>query len=91
VTSRSVVLTSPTIATVGLSITIPLAILSDFVFFGTLPTLLSSSGALLVIIGFIVISAEERLRKCLQHCFPSEMCWIEVTDEKQGIRIDGSS
>lgn len=64
-------LTSPTISTVGLSITIPLAILSDFVFFGTRPTIMSGSGAVLVVCGFVVISAEQWLRETLATCCPS--------------------
>jgi drug/metabolite transporter (DMT)-like permease len=58
-----VVLTTPTVATVGLSITIPFALVSDFVFFGKAPTGMSVSGALLVIGGFLIISCEESIRK----------------------------
>lgn len=55
--ARSVVLTSPTIATVGLSFTIPLAILSDFLIHGIVPTAYSFSGAILVIFGFIAVTS----------------------------------
>lgn len=78
---RSVVLTSPTIATVGLSITIPLAIMSDLLFFGTRPTWLVGSGAVLVICGFVVISAEDWLRALVQGSCPCLVCW-EVKGEE---------
>eukprot|EP00603_Paraphysomonas_imperforata_P011694 CAMPEP_0114461398 /NCGR_PEP_ID=MMETSP0104-20121206/6254_1 /TAXON_ID=37642 ORGANISM="Paraphysomonas imperforata, Strain PA2" /NCGR_SAMPLE_ID=MMETSP0104 /ASSEMBLY_ACC=CAM_ASM_000202 /LENGTH=451 /DNA_ID=CAMNT_0001634167 /DNA_START=49 /DNA_END=1404 /DNA_ORIENTATION=+ len=84
--ARSVVLTSPTIATVGLSITIPLAILSDFVFFGTIPTVFSGSGAVLVIVGFVIISAEQRLRGWLKEYLPVCVCWDEPDRDEQGDR-----
>mmetsp|Transcript_22472 Transcript_22472/g.32802 ORF Transcript_22472/g.32802 Transcript_22472/m.32802 type:complete len:387 (-) Transcript_22472:38-1198(-) len=67
--ARSVVLTSPTIATVGLSITIPLALTSDFIFFSKVPTYMSVSGALLVILGFVSMSAEVSIRKYMIECF----------------------
>jgi solute carrier family 35, member F5 len=62
---RSVVLTSPTIATVGLSITIPLAILSDYLFFSIDPTWMSLGGGFLVIVGFVCVSAEDTIRSQL--------------------------
>jgi hypothetical protein len=46
--ARAVVLTTPTIATVGLSLTIPLAFLSDALFHGLLLTLLLISCASLL-------------------------------------------
>lgn len=67
--SRSVVLTSPTIATVGLSITIPLAILSDYVFFAIHPTWMSLGGGFLVIVGFLCVSGEDSIRDYLQRNF----------------------
>lgn len=54
--ARSVVLTSSTVATVGLSITIPLAMISDFFVQAKAPTVLSSLGATLVIIGFCLVN-----------------------------------
>jgi drug/metabolite transporter (DMT)-like permease len=54
--ARSVVLTSSTVATVGLSITIPLAILSDLLAHNTSPTSLSAGGAVLVIVGFCLVN-----------------------------------
>jgi drug/metabolite transporter (DMT)-like permease len=58
-------LTSPTIATVGLSITIPLAILSDSLFFSIDPTWMSLGGGFLVIVGFICVSAEDSIKSYL--------------------------
>ncbi len=59
--ARSVVLTSSTVATVGLSITIPLAMISDLLVQGQAPTLLSASGAVLVIIGFCLVNISKEL------------------------------
>ena len=54
--ARSVVLTSPTVATVGLGLTIPLAMISDALLGKEYPTVLESLGALLVLAGFVVVS-----------------------------------
>jgi len=60
--ARAVLLTSPTVANVGMSITIPLAILSDAIssyFYDTGAYQLSAStaiGAVLVILGFVVVN-----------------------------------
>ena len=54
--ARSVVLTSSTVATVGLSITIPLAMVSDFFVQTKAPTVLSAMEATLVIIGFCLVN-----------------------------------
>lgn len=54
--ARSVVLTSSTVATVGLSITIPLAMVSDFFVQTKVPGTLSSLGAVLVVIGFGLVN-----------------------------------
>jgi len=54
--ARSIVLTSSTVATVGLSIAIPLAMVADFLVHGRAPTGLSSGGAVLVIIGFCLVN-----------------------------------
>lgn len=59
--ARSVVLTSSTVATVGLSITIPLAMISDFIVQNQAPTGLSASGAVLVIIGFCLVNISKEL------------------------------
>lgn len=54
--ARSVLLTSPTVATVGLSVAIPIAMLADFLFQGDAPTVLSAGGACLVVVGFCLVS-----------------------------------
>jgi drug/metabolite transporter (DMT)-like permease len=43
------------VATVGLSTTIPLAMLSDFIFFHDIPSAMVFGGSALVIVGFLVI------------------------------------
>mmetsp|Transcript_8367 Transcript_8367/g.16064 ORF Transcript_8367/g.16064 Transcript_8367/m.16064 type:complete len:551 (+) Transcript_8367:99-1751(+) len=55
--ARAVVLTTPTIATVGLSLTIPLAFLSDAFFHGLLPEPLEAFGAGCVVAGFVLVNA----------------------------------
>jgi len=69
--ARAVVLTTPTIATVGLSLTIPLAFISDAFFHNIFPTPLSTCGALAVVSGFILVnigdgSCETRCRYLLR-------------------------
>lgn len=54
--ARSIVLTSPTVATVGLSLTIPLAFLSDFLLGKSTVGYLSGFGAMFVVFGFIVVN-----------------------------------
>ena len=49
-------LTSPTVATVGLSITIPFAIVCDFIVYEMKPSGLAIGGALLVTLGFIAVN-----------------------------------
>jgi len=52
----SVLLTTPTVATIGLSLTIPLAILSDLMLHNIFPTMSSTAAAVFVIIGFMTIN-----------------------------------
>lgn len=54
--ARAVVLTSPTVVAVGLSITVPLAFLSDFMLHQTVPDWLNTAGALLVVVGFTLVN-----------------------------------
>ena len=68
--ARAVVLTSPTVATVGMSITIPFAMLSDFLLGNNKSgvPVLSLLGAGLVVLGFALVNFEpETLRQAL--------CW----------------
>eukprot|EP00808_Paulinella_micropora_P010126 g65303.t1 len=54
--ARSVLLTSPTVVTVGLSLTVPFSILFDLVFHGIVPSRLSAFGACLVCVGFLNVN-----------------------------------
>lgn len=66
--ARAVILTTPTIATVGLSLTIPLAFISDAVFNHISPSLLSGFGALLVVLGFVFVNiGDGDFRKRARH------------------------
>jgi len=59
--ARAVLLTSPTIATISTSITIPIAIMSDILLGRGYPTLISTIGALLVIFGFIFVHIDNHI------------------------------
>ena len=54
--ARSIVLTSATVATVGLGLTIPLAFLSDWFISDITPSTQGVFGALSVLIGFILVN-----------------------------------
>lgn len=54
--ARAVILTSPTVATIGMSITIPIALVTDYFINGISPTYISVLGSLSVIIGFILVN-----------------------------------
>lgn len=56
--ARAVILTSATVASVGVGLTIPLAFLSDWWVSGIEPTILSSFGAIGVLVGFILVNLE---------------------------------
>lgn len=57
--ARSILLTSPTVATVGLTLTIPMAIFIDYFTLPSNSSIGASSlfGALLVLLGFLVVTA----------------------------------
>lgn len=59
--ARSIILTSPTVATVGLGLTIPLALLSDVFIMdrGDVLSFGSIIGAVLVLVGFIFVNLGE--------------------------------
>lgn len=67
--ARAVVLTSPTVATIGVSITIPLALVSDFLLHGTSPTWLSGGGAFLVICGFTLVNITKEMEVDIRSYF----------------------
>ncbi len=54
--AKSVLLTSPLIATIGLSLTIPLAMLADFILHNRSFTILYWMGSLLVLSGFVLVN-----------------------------------
>uniref|UniRef100_A0A7S2GQ05 EamA domain-containing protein n=1 Tax=Octactis speculum TaxID=3111310 RepID=A0A7S2GQ05_9STRA len=56
----AVLYTTPTVATVGLSLTIPLAFLSDALLKGKAPTVLSALGAVSVVLGFVSVNVGDR-------------------------------
>lgn len=64
--ARAVVLTSPTVATLGMSITIPLAIISDVCLGKSTFSPMSLIGAILVITGFTLVNVDDEIwRKVL--------------------------
>jgi drug/metabolite transporter (DMT)-like permease len=60
--ARAVVLTSPTVATIGMSITIPLAMISDFLINDKSPSGVSFFGAFLVVVGFFLVNIPKQLQ-----------------------------
>lgn len=54
--ARAVILTSPTVATIGMSITIPFAVVTDYCINGIEVTWISILGAFLVLVGFVLVS-----------------------------------
>ncbi|CAM9758699.1 unnamed protein product, partial [Hapterophycus canaliculatus] len=57
--ARAILLTTPTVATVGCSLTIPIAFTTDFAIHGKVPNGLAVLGALLVVGGFGFVSGRE--------------------------------
>lgn len=55
--ARAVLMTSPTVATLGLSFTIPVALLSDLLLHETVPQPLAVVGAMMVICGFWILNS----------------------------------
>lgn len=63
--AKAVVLTSPTVATIGMSITIPFALITDYFIHGDIATAVSIIGSILVIFGFILVNLEqEHVEQC---------------------------
>ncbi|TDH74408.1 hypothetical protein CCR75_001973 [Bremia lactucae] len=54
--ARAVFLTSPTVATVGLSLTVPMALVADFLFQRIVPTMVTIMASILVILGFVLVN-----------------------------------
>lgn len=57
--ARAVLLTSPTVTTIGMSITIPMAILTDYLINDIVSTELAIIGSILVVIGFILVNLSD--------------------------------
>lgn len=54
--AKSVLLTSPTVASLGLTLSIPIAFFLDFILNKPNPTLIAIVGAILMVIGFILMN-----------------------------------
>ncbi|KAI8642321.1 hypothetical protein BD408DRAFT_416617 [Parasitella parasitica] len=54
----SMLMTSPLVVTLGISLTIPLALIGDIVFKGFIPGVRYSIGALLVVVGFLAVNTD---------------------------------
>lgn len=54
--AKAILLTSPTVAAVGLTLSIPCAYIFDFIIEKSIPSPLALLGALLMIIGFILLN-----------------------------------
>ncbi|GAB9463196.1 Drug/metabolite transporter [Globisporangium polare] len=65
--ARAVLLTSPTVATVGLSLTVPLAILADYVLHQSPPTSVTLLASALVLSGFVLINVSTKNNKHEYH------------------------
>ncbi|TMW57195.1 hypothetical protein Poli38472_003120 [Pythium oligandrum] len=61
--ARAVLLTSPTVATVGLSLTVPFAIFSDYIFHQAVPSLVTLLASSLVVSGFVLINVSTKNNK----------------------------
>ena len=70
--ARAVLLTSPTVATVGLSLTVPMAIASDFIMHGIYPSAITIFSSALVLSSFLVTAAASQPQK-KQHSSPKPM------------------
>ena len=63
----SVLLTSPVVATLGLSLTIPGSMLADFVIHQSRFSWLYVLGSILVLMGFVVVNTDEYISRCLKY------------------------
>ncbi len=74
--ARSVLLTSPTVATIGMSITIPLAMASDAILNGGRPDLTAIAGALLVLLGFCMVNIDRSSQAELEEWSRRALGWL---------------
>lgn len=77
--ARAVVLTSPTVATIGVTITIPLALISDFLLHGASPTALSGTGAFLVLCGFTLVNITQEMELDIRKYFGCDHEYARVS------------
>lgn len=88
--ARAVVLTSPTVATIGMSITIPIAILTDYIIKGVQATWVSVLGAMCVVAGFVLVNlapeaVDRHLSQC-KHIIVGYLCG-DTSDSERGERV----
>ena len=74
--ARSVLLTSPTVATIGMSITIPLAMASDAILNGARPDGTAITGALLVLLGFCMVNIDRSSQAELEAWGRRALGWL---------------
>jgi hypothetical protein len=96
--ARAVILTSPTVATIGMSVTIPIAILTDYIIKGASTTWISILGALLVVIGFGLVNLAQEYVDSYVTKFRNSCCigigrGADVDDQtsEESVRNRGSS
>lgn len=78
--ARSVLLTSPTVATIGMSITIPLAMASDAILNGGRPDWTAIAGALLVLLGFCMVNIDRSSQAELEDWSRRALGWLKGGD-----------
>lgn len=79
--ARAVLLTSPTVATIGMSVTIPIALLTDYFIDGVQATALAGGGAVLVTLGFILVNVtQEHVAQAHEVCRRQLRRWMSHRD-----------
>lgn len=86
--ARSVLLTSPTVATIGMSITIPLAMISDSLLAGTAapsgPDAVAVVGAALVMVGFCLVNVDRQTQEAWRKWWREGRGDGLISDEAEG-------
>ncbi|KAI9004976.1 hypothetical protein DFJ74DRAFT_401579 [Hyaloraphidium curvatum] len=83
----AVVLVTPLVVTVGLSLTIPLAVLGDFLLKGSVPTPFHVAGGALVVLGFVGVNVGKGLTRALCGAPPAAEGFVAVPGGEGGISI----
>ena len=87
--ARAVVLTSPTVATIGMSITITLAMISDLLLGKQSPTVMSGLGAFLVALGFVFLHTDNsvwvNLGQRISGCFNGRNSKMSLQDQSMAV------